>query len=64
MQFLRSQLSITNCLHTLVLAAQYDCHDLFEDAVCLFPRRRDKSCLLSTLFVVVHAFLLCWTALI
>ena len=37
MQFLRSQLSISNCLHTLVLAAQYDCHNLFEDAVCFPP---------------------------
>ena len=32
-QFLRTGLSIGNCLHTLVLAAQYDCHELFESAV-------------------------------
>lgn len=32
-QFLRMGLSIGNCLHTLVLAAQYDCHELFESAV-------------------------------
>ena len=37
MQFLRSELSIRNCLHTLVLAVQYDCHQLFEDAVCHPP---------------------------
>lgn len=36
MQFLRAGLTTNNCLHTLVLAAQYDCHSLFDNAVSVF----------------------------
>ena len=36
MQFLRAGLTTSNCLHTLVLAAQYDCHSLFDNAVSVF----------------------------
>lgn len=51
-QFLRAQLTIRNCLHTLVLAAQYDCNNLFDNAVSFLWTCSNPTCNAESLFVI------------